>query len=224
MLASRAAAFRKIGAMALPTLSQSRDEVLVDYTSPGGSLVTSTRGTLVVGALQQLKDLSLYERYLELSPREHRESVGHVLAVSWVPIEVVTTHCRVCDELALSDRQLIDMGQRLGVQMFENFLGSALRAVRGAGMDSAIWFALRQIDRVWPRIYAGGSCCVLKRGPKDAVLEVLGLPVASSRTFRLMHHAFLQGLSSAITKASVVRSTRPRVIDPHTLATAFSWV
>ena len=224
MLASTTKAFRKIGTMALPTRSPSRDEVLVDYTSPGGPLVTSTRGTMVVGALQQLKDLGLYERYLELSPREHRESVGHVLAVSWVSIDLVTTHVRVCDELALPDRQLADMGQRLGAQMFENFLGSALRAVRGAGMDSAIWFALKQIDRVWPRIYVGGACCVLQRGPKDALLEVLGLSVATSRTFRTMHHAFLQGLATSLTKAAVVRSTRPRVMDPHTLATAFSWV
>lgn len=224
MRASRTRAFRKIGTMALPTLSQSRDEVLVEYTSPGGPRVTSSRGTMVVGALQQLKELSLYERYLALSPPDHRENVGHVLAVSWVPIELIARHCQVCDELGLSDRQLADMGERLGLQMFENFIGSALRAARGAGMDGATWFALKQVDRVWPRIYVGGACCVLKRGPKDAVLEVLGMPVATSRTFRVMHHAFLQGLSSAVTKASVVRSTRPRVMDPHTLATSFSWV
>lgn len=215
---------RKIRTMALPTLSRARDEVLVEYTSPGGPQVTSTRGTLVVGALQQLKELSLYESYLALSPPEHRETVGHVLAVSWVPIDLIATHCRVCDELALPEAQLTEMGHRLGVQMFENFIGSALRAVRGAGVDSAIWFALKQVDRVWPRIYVGGSCCVIQRGPKDAVLEVLGMSVATSRTFRIMHHAFLGGLSSAVTKVSVVRSARPRVLDAHTLATSFSWV
>jgi len=57
---------------------------------------------------------------------------------------------------------------------------SEARDVRGG--DS--WTALAQFQRLWDRILDGGDCAVGRAGPKDARLEVVGLPLFRIRYFR----------------------------------------
>lgn len=210
--------------MPLSAFPRADAEVVVDYTSPEGSVASHIRGTLIVSSIKLLKELNLFERYLEIATPEQRDTVPYVLAASWMPIEQAVAHCTTCGHLGLHDRQLGDMGEQVGTELFDSVIGTALRMARGAGLDQGLWLALRQLDRVWPRLYTGGGCTVLKRGPKDAVLEVHGLALGQDRLFRSLHHGFIRGVANALARKAVVLPARPRVAHPHALATTISWV
>jgi hypothetical protein len=73
-------------------------------------------------------------------------------------------------------------------------------------------------------VYTGGSCTLLQTGPKDAVLELHGMPMVRSRFFRASHHGYMRALGRLMGNGSYVRVTNPREPHPHSIATAFSWV
>lgn len=199
-------------------------EVIVDFMSPQGPTATHIRGTLIVTSVKLLKELALYERYLELASPEQRETIPYALAASWLPIAQAERHIETCSQLGLSDRQLGEMGAQVGAELFDSVIGTALRMARGAGLDQGLWVALKQVDRVLPRLYTGGGCTVVKRGPKDALLEIHGVSLSQQRLFRALHHGFIQGVASALSRKAVVLQARPRFEKPSALATAISWV
>jgi hypothetical protein len=202
----------------------SQDEVVVDFMNPQGATASHMRGTLIVTSIKLLKELGQYERYLELASPEQRDTIPYALAASWLPMKQVEQHIETCSQLGLHDRQLGDMGAQVGTELFDSVIGTALRMARGAGLDQGLWVALKQVDRVLPRLYDGGGCTVLKRGPKDALLEIHGVSLSQQRLFRAMHHGFIQGVASALSRKAMVLQARPRLSHPNSLATAISWV
>ena len=197
--------------------------VLVDYASPDGPTVSEARGQLVVSSIQTLKATSLYEPYLQKLSAPARERLTDVLASSWVPLELLVEHCAALDALQLSDRALQEHGEKISQQVSDSTFSMMLRTARGMGVDKN-WWILKQCDRIWPRMYRGGGITLLATGPKDAIVEVHGVPLLSSRFFRTAHHAFVAGLGSSLSQTSYAKAVRPREPNPHRAATALSWV
>jgi hypothetical protein len=206
------------------TKSRFERVVLVDYMTPGSPVVTAVRGSLGVGIKKLLSDTGLYERYLALLPEENREPAKYALAASWVPAAQAMAHCQTVDALQLSDKEVQEIGYVLGGYILDNLFASVLRAARSAGADAGAWMCLKHADRVWGRVYQGGGVSVIQAGPKDAIVEVHGLPFAESPTFRVMHVAFLRGIVMLVARTCVAKITRAREPRRGTLAVALSWV
>jgi hypothetical protein len=198
--------------------------VLVEYTTPGSPIVTAVRGSLGVGVKKLLGATGHYERYLALLPEENREAAKYALATSWVPAAQAMMHQQTVDALDLTDKQVQEMGQVLGGYILDNLFASVLRAARNAGAEAGAWMCLKHADRVWNRVYQGGGVSVIQTGPKDAIIEVHGLPFAESPTFRVMHCAFLRGIVMLVARTCIAKVTKAREPRRGTLAVALSWV
>lgn len=198
--------------------------VLVDYTTPGAPVVTATRGSLGVGVKKLLGATGHYDRYVELLPEEYREAAKFTLATSWVPAAQAVMHCQTVDALQLSEKEVQEIGQVLGGYILDNLFANVLRAARNAGAEAGAWMCLKHADRVWNRVYQGGGVSVIQTGPKDAIVEVHGLPFAESPCFRVMHCAFLRGIVMLVARTCVAKVARAREPRRGTLAVSLSWV
>ena len=56
------------------------------------------------------------------------------------------------------------------------------RAARGAGATP--WVGFGHVPRLYERLFDGGACGVVKVGPKDARMELVGNPVVRYAYFR----------------------------------------
>jgi hypothetical protein len=81
--------------------------------------------------------------------------------------------------------------------------------VRGAGVTP--WAVLKNVPRLWDRVYQGGAGpCVKQLGPKEAEVELAGLPLLAIAYFRNAYRgAFLAGLEPLCTKVYVNESGAP---------------
>jgi hypothetical protein len=198
-------------------------EVVLDYTSALGPNVTHMRGTLLVNSLDNLRAIGMYDRYLEVLPASHREVIPYTIAASWIPIDIAMLHYETCDAMGLSEDQLEKMGALMASRVAETFLAAIMRTTRNAGVES-FWTALKQNHRLLERMYQGGAMAVLKTGPKDLILENMGLPIVASRYWRRVYVYYMKAIGDMFTKVTYVKLVRPRVAHPHSIAIACSWV
>lgn len=199
-------------------------KLLLEHVSSRGLKVTDVRGGLVLQSLKLLRDAGHYDAYASALPPEHRDTLLQALAASWVPAPALVAHFRVVDSLVPSDAQLARLGELLGTQIMDSLFASLIRTARSAGAEAGIWLALKQVDRIWNRMYQGGGVAVLQTGPKDAIFEVHGIPVASSRYFRLSHSAFVRAAILMVARVCVVKEVPARRPTPESLAISISWV
>ncbi len=203
---------------------RSDEKVVLEHVSHHGPTTTHLRGSLLDGNLLVIKEAGFYERYLALLEPAHRDTVTYALAASWLPLEVGLAHCDACDRLFLDEAKLAEIGELTCARVLDSFLGTLLRTARSAGLDPVSWIALKQSGRVWDRLYMGGGCAVIQTGPKDVVFELYGNPMSSSRFFRATTYAFIGAISQALSRATVVKPTRPRTQRPHGVPLLISWV
>lgn len=178
----------------------------------------------MLASLKLLKETGHYPTYEAALPPEQRDPIVYVLAASWVPIELLATHFATVDALDLSDAQLSRIGETTGAQILDSLFGAMVRTARQAGADAGPWIGLRQVDRIWERIFQGGGVAVTQTGPKDAIVEVLGLPIAGSRFFRVSHSAFIRGAMMLVAKTCFVKPVATRKPNPESFAVSLSWV
>jgi hypothetical protein len=199
-------------------------KLLIDHTSPHGPRASAVRGSLVLASLKLLKETGHYPTYEANLPPEQRDELVYLLAASWVPISLLATHFATVDGLDLSDAQLARIGETTGAQILDSLFGAMVRAARQAGADAGPWIAMRQVDRIWERIFQVGGAAVIQTGPKDAIIEVQGLPIAGSRFFRVSHSAFIRGAMMLVAKACFVKPVAARKPNPESFAVSLSWV
>lgn len=207
--------------------SSTRDQVLLDYTSPHGSTVTHLRGTVLADMQSHLRELGIYDRYMRALSAPSREQLSAVIASSWVDIAYAVEHYelleRVAADLALSEARMDEIAMRIVKRVTDTFIGSMVRATRSAGIE-AFSFVMSKNDRLWDRFYMGGGCTVIQHGPKELTLENHGNPLFGLRMFRIGYDAYTHVLTKLFCKTAVIKDVRPRNARGHSMATRFSWV
>lgn len=143
---------------------------------------TGVRSTLIQSSLATLKTLGYFERYLQLVSPVHRETIIGTIAASWLPIEVGMAHYQACEELQLSDDQLLAIGELVGDRMQGAFMETLTRAARSIGVTP--WLLLKRFDVLWGRLLQGGSLQLTKVGPKDLLIEISGASLPRFSYFR----------------------------------------
>ena len=199
-------------------------KVLVDYTSSDGPRVSGTKGVLFPAQLAYLRETGYYDDYAGRITPAHRDTIGQALASTWVPVESVLAHYQALDGLGLTDSQMGRMCEPLGANVYQTVFAALLRVARNAGVAMRIWAVLSQTDRIVARLYHGGGCAVTKVGPKDAVLELRGVPFAESRSFRQAHCAFVRGVLHLTVRSCLVRDTPAREPKSDRYPISISWV
>ena len=195
-------------------------ETLLDHTSKFGPKVSYVRSTLLSSSIETLKTLGYYERYLELLPEEHHDTILLTLAPTWHPIGLAMAHYHACDELGLAEDELRHIGESVSGRIMGTFLGTVMRSSRNAGASP--WIALKKYDKLWDRLMQGGGVRVYEEGPKDAIVETHGLPLLEHRYFMVAYAGVIKGATGMFAKTVHVNPRRPP--DRHAARTSVSWV
>jgi hypothetical protein len=117
-----------------------------------------------------MRERGLYARYVALLDPRWRSAILESVAGVWLPLDAGEAHYRACDALAISVPDQISIGREVGTRVQGTFLGTMIRAAKGAGATP--WIAFHSTHKLYSRLFDGGGCRVIKVGPKDARLEI----------------------------------------------------
>ena len=194
-------------------------EILVEHRSSQGLLLTAVRGSFLVSAVERLKESPHAERYMAALSPELRDQINFSLAMSWVSLDLLGEHCRVCDDLMLTDSELLELGGQTATSMSRQLLGTLLKTA-----GATPFTALSQLSRVYDRVLQGGAVSAFRVGPKDLQIEHLGNRLSASRYFRQTAYGFYRSLAELFSKKAYVKAARPRATSEHAFAMLISWV
>jgi hypothetical protein len=199
-----------------------REELIIPFAHPAPRTlaVDAIRSTLVTSSLAALRERGHYERYLAALPLEMHEPVLSSIAGQWLPIGLGAAHYEACDALRLPAEEQEAIGSDVAARVQGTFLGTLVRAARGAGVTP--WLGFKQYSRLWARLFRGGDVAVYKTGPKDARLEVVGLPLSRFTYFRAGFRG-VNRATCALFAGTVYVHDVPRLCTDTTLGFRMSW-
>ncbi len=172
-------------------------------------------------SLQAVRDRKLFDRYRELLPREYHAAILDSVAGVWLPMEVGVAHYRACDQLGLSKRETWDIGVQVTRRVHGTTLGLAVRLAKQTGVTP--WTILAQLGRLWERIYMGGGVAVYKRGPKEAVIDIVGWPLAPIGYVHQTMPAVVLGIVEMFCQKAYI-SDVPSLYSKTTVGLKAQWV
>jgi hypothetical protein len=191
-----------------PPLSEQRSgytderEILMPYEPDAGSL-TAVKNVLLQSSLAELKAHGHYERYASLIEPQILEQLLASLGPGWVPVELALAHYEACDNLMLTPEQFALMGQGVGTRVKDAVLISLAKKVREANYD--LWLSVGPLNRMWPRLFQGGSVQVSKVGPKAQLIEQKGYVLNRYHYYRQSHISAVRATYDALGATSTVK-------------------
>jgi hypothetical protein len=196
-----------------------KTELLAEHNSAQGPKVLQIRGSLIASSLQTLRELNLFDRYLQQLPPARHEEVLFVLASSWVPVELALVHYGACDAMDLGEDETDAIGRHVSNRIMSTFVGTLVRTSRTVAAPGQV--PLKQYPRLWDRLMIGGGCRVYATGMKDARIESRGVPMFRYRYFRTAYMGLIRGAGMMFRSAVY---TRQRSASEDTLTIDISWV
>jgi hypothetical protein len=197
-----------------------QEETFIPFGPLRDKLAAELRSTLLTTSLRSLRTHGLLDAYFKLLPTQHHDAVANVVAGVWLPMEIGLAHYRACDALALRQYQIASLSKEVGDRVQGSILGLMVRTAKTSGLTP--WAALRNCPLFYERMFTGGAVSVVKLGPKEARVEVVGNPLSSVPYFR-------QGLRVIATTGVELFCTSayshdvPRLTSPTSLAVRLSW-
>lgn len=203
----------------------SEHEIFLPFPTPLARMetVSEVRSTLIASSLQALKTRDLLERYTELLPVEHHETILHCIAGQWFPLTIAFAHYHACDKLGLTLEQQKEIGSDVSRRIHETFLGVVVQMAKGVGVTP--WTVLGRGNQLFSRIARGGGLQVTKLGPKDAQIEIGRLPLLEVPYFRTACQGIYQVAIGMFAERAHVRFVAAQSRVPGELTTLHvSWV
>ena len=196
---------------------------LVPLPGPRASVppVEWVRSTLLTSALAALKEGNLLEDYRERLPLEWHDRIFAAAPGAWLPIEYANVHYRTGDSLGLAAHQIIALGTAVGRHTANTILAFVLRVATEAGATPAA--VLATTPRLWGRCFKGGCVTARMIGPKDAIFESIGIPMARYRYFRTGYRALLTDLMAPFC-TKVYMKEIPELTTDAAVGYAIAWV
>jgi hypothetical protein len=190
------------------------DELVTPLPEPRATLpeATRVRSTLLLSSLQSLRTRGLFERYVAVIDEAHREAMLEAVAGAWLPMAVGIAHYRACDALELTAEEEAAIGRDVNLRVQGTVLDLVLRTARGAGVTP--WAILGSLGKLWTRTFdGGGGVEVRKTGPKDARVELVGLPLLAVPYFRHAFRGVFQGGLAPFCQRAYVRESVEEATD-----------
>jgi hypothetical protein len=143
----------------------------------------AVRSTVLQSSLAFLRERGHFERYCALLETQHRATIVESIAPSWMTIEVAMAHYAACDALRLSLQEQKAIGESVGNRLQGTMISSFMKTAREAGVTPL--FYLGRLDRLYHRLFQGGSVQVMRTGPKDIEIELWGTRLPRFNYFRV---------------------------------------
>jgi hypothetical protein len=186
----------------------------------GAPPVTHIRSTLLMSSQVTLREAGLFERYLQHLPRPLHEQITQLGAPCWLPLEIGVAHYEACDQLGLSEAQVLAMASRVSMHREGSFLGIALNLARGAGITPLTVF--KQSPRLWARGFMGGALGGVQLAPKELRVEVAGWPCAQIAYCRHALRGLYLGVAKLLCREAEAREL-PASTTSDRMAFQLSW-
>jgi hypothetical protein len=165
------------------------------------------RSTWIVSSLQSLRERGHFGRYDELLTT-HRTEILECVAGTWLPMGMAQAHYMACDGLGLPIEEQLAMGRAVGGRAQGTILQTTVKAARGVGVTP--WTILPQFDRLWRRGANGGGISVVKTGPKEARVDLVGCPLFDIVYFRNAFRGVLLGVGDMFCRSPFVHDMARR--------------
>jgi hypothetical protein len=164
---------------------------------------THIRSTLLMSSQATLRSEMLFDRYWQALGSDVREELTQLGAPSWMPLRVGLAHYQACDELALSDEQVVAMCERVSASREGTFLGVAMNLARGAGVTPHTMAA--HAPRIWTRAFMGGAIRGTQLGPKDLRVDIERWPFARIPYCRHAVRGLCLGLAKLVVRTAYAK-------------------
>jgi hypothetical protein len=185
--------------------------------------VSHVRSTILMASQARLREEGLFDRYLTRLSPTHKTELVELGAPCWLPVEVGVAHYAACDALGLAEREVVAIGQRVGMHSDGTFLGIASNIARGAGVSP--WAIVSQASRIWARGFVGGAIGSTRLGPKELRLDVVSWPCATVPYCRWAFRGLVLGLIKLVSREAYVRELRlSSLTNSQDLVLQVSWV
>jgi len=183
------------------------------------------RSTLLVASYGMVQRLGRGDDYLRALPRELHPTILGSVAGTWVSADAAMAHYVACEALGLSSEEQFAVGLKVGAQIRGTLFGTLMYLTKEAGATP--WSVFPSVPRFWPRLFDGGTVVISKRGPKDAHLDIEGVPLIDIPYFRNAVRGQITGMLHLVCTRAYVTS-RPRARGEHqqsgTHAFTIQWV
>jgi hypothetical protein len=168
--------------MIMVRMTDSVAEPLLMSTPPPQRALRQVRSTLLVASLAALRDLARMDEYLRALPPELHASVLEAIPGTWMPVATAIAHYRACDTLGCSYTEGVDIGRRVFDRLQGTLLGTAVRLSKNVGVTP--WTVIPLFPRFWTRLFDGSAMHGWRRGPKEARIDILDMPLCDTAYFR----------------------------------------
>jgi hypothetical protein len=183
---------------------------------------TAVRGTVLMASQEALKNGGYYERYASKVEEGYRAKLlEEIVPNTWLGIDQAMAHYKACQALGLDDAVIQQMGTAVGDRINSVFIKSLIRLATGTVQP---WFAWQLAPRVWARAWKGSAVAVLKVGPTEARVDVLGFPCASIPYVRVSLGAFFAKNTQLFCRSAISRSVRPTSDPSESASYVVSWI
>ncbi len=180
------------------------------------------RTTWLTASQATLRERGHGARYEEALAPEHRDAVLSIVAGTWMPMPLVRAHYTACDALGLAEPELLEIGAAATRRANATHLAFVVRLAHGAGVTP--WTMLGQMQRVWSRTFDGGGAVgVLRHGPKEARVRIVGYPLAGLHYNRVTMRGIVGGFVELFCEKLYVKEI-PSYCDGRSLGMRLSWV
>jgi len=203
---------------------RAQEDWLVSLPGPPETIrdATHMRTTWLTASQATLREWGLAARYEAALASEHRDAVLSIVAGTWMPMVLVRAHYTACDSLDLPEPDLLEIGAAATRRANATHLAFVVRLAQAAGVTP--WTMLGQMQRVWSRTFDGGGAVgVLRRGPKEARVRIVGYPLAGLRYNRVTMRGIVGGFVELFCEKLHVKEI-PADCDARSLGMQFSWV
>jgi hypothetical protein len=198
------------------------EEVFLPFPGPVDALppVSQCKSTLLVASVRTLREQGYFDRYSALLDPGFREAVLSTIAGVWLPIDAAVAHYRAIDYLGLTSGEQVALGGAVSERLGSSVFGTIATLAKTSGVTP--WTGLRYFQRFFDRFFVGGGTCVTKLGPKDARIEIVGLPLARIPYFVNSYRGLIEALGFLFCRKLFV-TVLPRA-NATTIVFRGSWV
>lgn len=180
--------------------------------------MSASRGTILALEWRGLRQLGLYESYLEAIDPARRDELLTPTPGMWVPADIMHLHYQTVDDMYLDPEDIRQIGWGVGNGAHGAFLGTLVRLAGTLGVTP--WFPLKQANKLWSRSWRGGSVAVHRLEPQLAHLTFFDIGLCQYRYFRFSMEGVI---AAAITPFCTKLDVRERTAAPTMASFRIEW-
>ena len=173
--------------------------------------VTRVKGTWLVSSIRTLRAQGHFAKYEVNLEASAKERVLQLTPQEWLPAAYLDAHYMACETLELPGSEAYALGFNTLKHSHQSVLAMTARLAQAGGVTP--WSVFSQFHKMWGRSFVGGDIEILKIGPKEARVEVLGLGCGRFRYCRNGIRGVLAGMAELFCGKAYVNEVAWRSTD-----------